>query len=100
MSDNNFIGNTSTIIKWLSMMLAGAVIGTLAAHGLNLNVDQTTLSEVIAAFLFLVLGYIDARFPNTFGFLNNNKPQVGSTETENDIPEIDPASEYGEDDIA
>ncbi len=81
----NYIGNLSTIIKWFSMMIAGSVIGTLTAHGLNLNVDATTLSEVIGAFILLIIGYIDARFPNTFNFLglgNNNVNDPVATESQ------------------
>ena len=84
----NYIGNLSTIIKWFSMMIAGSVIGTLAAHGLNLNVDATTLSEVIGAFILLIIGYIDARFPNTFNFLglrnNVNDPVATESQILND----------------
>lgn len=67
------------------MMIAGSVIGTLTAHGLNLNVDATTLSEVIGAFILLIIGYIDARFPNTFNFLglgNNNVNDPVATESQ------------------
>ena len=70
------------------MMIAGSVIGTLAAHGLNLNVDATTLSEVIGAFILLIIGYIDARFPNTFNFLglrnNVNDPVTTESQILND----------------
>lgn len=72
----NYTGNISTIVKWISMIIAGNVIGALAAQGLHLNVDATTLSEVIGAFIFLVIGYIDAKYPNTFKFLDNAEPPV------------------------
>lgn len=68
---DNIKGNLSTIIKWISMIIAGWAIGTLTAHGLNLPVDSTTLSQVISAFIFLGIGYIDAKYPNTFKFLHN-----------------------------
>ena len=72
----NYTGNISTIVKIVSMMIAGNVIGALAAQGLNLNVDATTLSEVIGAFIFLGIGYIDAKYPNTFKILGNAKTPV------------------------
>ena len=72
----NYTGNISTIVKWISMIIAGQVIGALAAQGLNLNVNATTLSEVIGAFIFLIIGYIDAKYPNTFKILGNAKPPV------------------------
>ena len=68
---SNYIGNISTIVKAVSMMIAGWFIGYVAAHGFNFGVDAATLSQVISAFIFLILAYIDAKFPNTFGFLGN-----------------------------
>ena len=82
MTNNEFFttGNITTIIKWISMTLAGWLIGTLTAQGLNLPVDTTVLSQVIAAIIFLILGYIDAKYPNTFKFLGNQKLEVDPTE--------------------
>ena len=69
--DNNYTGNISTIVKWISMLIAGWAIGTLAAHNLNLGVDAVTLSQIISAVIFLGIGYVDAKYPNTFKFLDN-----------------------------
>jgi len=70
------IGNISTIVKWISMMVAGWFIGLLASNGLNFGVDAETLSAVIGAFIFLIIGYIDAKYPNTFKFLDNGQETV------------------------
>ena len=73
------------------MTIAGWLITTLAANGLNLTVDTSTLAEVIGAIIGLGFGYMDAKYPNTFKWLGN----------EDEIPDIDPASEYektGDDD--
>ena len=83
MNETNTIGNTTTIIKWISMTFAGYIVGTLAAHNMNLNIDATMLAEVIGAFLFLIISYLDAKYPNTFKFLNNNN--VESQEDEDGI---------------
>jgi len=72
----NYTGNISTLVKIVSMMIAGNVIGALAAQGLNLNVDAKVLSEVIGSFLFLIIGYIDAKNPNTFKIFGNAKVPV------------------------
>ena len=77
----NYIGNLSTIVKEISMLIAGWAIGTLAAHGLELGVDAATLAQVIGAFIFLIIGYIDAKFPNTFKVLGNATEPVASEET-------------------
>lgn len=66
----NYIGNISTIIKTISMILAGWVIGTLAANGLDLGVDEETLSQIIGSIIFFILAYIDAKFHNTITFQN------------------------------
>ena len=74
----NYIGNISTIVKEISMLIAGWSIGLLAAYGLNLGVDASTLAEVIGAFIFLIIGYIDAKNPNTFKFLGNDSTPVAA----------------------
>jgi len=74
------IGNITTIVKWISMTLAGYLIGIITAHGLKLGVDAQTLSEVIGAFIFLALGYLDAKYPNTFKFLGNAQLPLDPTE--------------------
>ena len=70
---SNHIGNLSTIIKFVSMTLAGYLVGLLAAHNLDLGVDTATLSQLIGTLLFFILAYIDAKYPNTFSFLGNQE---------------------------
>lgn len=54
------------------MTIAGYIIGALAAQGLDLNIDVTILAQVIGAILFLILGYLDSKYPNTFKFLHED----------------------------
>jgi uncharacterized membrane protein YeaQ/YmgE (transglycosylase-associated protein family) len=68
---DNKIGNISTIIKIISMTIAGWIISTLAAQGYNLGVDAVTLASVIGAIIGLALAYIDAKYPNTLSFFDN-----------------------------
>ena len=75
------------------MTLAGYCIGALAAQGLDLGIDATILSQVIAAIIFLILGYIDAKYPNTFKWLGNAKEAIDPTE-----PVLNDEYEYGEND--
>ena len=93
MSNNNYIGNISTIIKIVSMTVAGWIISTLAAQGYNLGVDAVTLASVIGAFIGLILSYIDAKYPNTFSFLGNASIPIDATE-----PVLNDEYEYDEDD--
>ena len=83
MTDNNLKGNLTTVIKLISMPIAGYAIGLFISYGINIPVDQATLAEIIAAILFLGVGFMDAKFPNTFNWLDNNK-----------IVDVDPAAEY------
>lgn len=68
---DNLIGNGSTVIKIISMAIAGWFIGILVSNGLDLGIDAAQLSEVIFFIIGLILAYIDAKYPNTFGFLGN-----------------------------
>lgn len=53
------------------MMIAGWFLGYAAAHGLNLPIDATQLTEILFVILCFIAAYIDAKFPNTFSFLGN-----------------------------
>lgn len=66
------IGNITTIIKTISMIIAGWAIGTAAAHNLDLGIDAATLSQVITAIIFFILAYFDAKYPNTLKIFKNN----------------------------
>jgi len=79
----NEIGNISTIVKFVSMTLAGYLIGALAAQGLDLPFDAEVLSQLISTLLFFGLAYIDAKYPNTFAWLDN-APSF-EVETEEDL---------------
>ena len=79
MTENNYIGNISTIIKFISMSIAGYVIGYATSIGLDLPIDAATLSQVIGTIIFFILAYIDAKHPNTFSFLgNDNMVDIGT----------------------
>ena len=71
MDDNNYVGNITTIVKLISMPLAGWVIAWALSKGFNLPISQQELSEIIGMIIFFVIGYIDARNPNTLKWLGN-----------------------------
>ena len=71
MSQNNIIGNISTIVKTLCMIFAGYALGYFVSIGLNLPISQEQLAEIIFTVLLFIAAYIDAKFPNTFDFLGN-----------------------------
>lgn len=71
MDDDNYVGNITTIVKLISMPLAGWVIAWALSKGFNLPISQQELSEIIGMIIFFVIGYIDARNPNTSKWLGN-----------------------------
>ena len=71
--ETNYIGNTSTIIKFISSTIAGYSVAYFVSKGINLPIDSATLAEWIGIIIGLIIAYIDAKYPNTFGFLGNNK---------------------------
>lgn len=70
--NTNFIGNLSTILKTLCMMIAGYAIGYAVSIGLDLPIDATQLSEILFTILCTIGAYIDAKNPNSFKWLHND----------------------------
>lgn len=83
MNDNNYIGNISTIVKTILMMVAGWAIGYFASKGFNLPISESELAELLFMLLTLAVAYIDAKNPNTFAFLKNSP--ITKIETEEDL---------------
>lgn len=71
MTEKNYIGNISTIVKFVAMTVAGYIIGVAASKGLNLPIDAATLSQLISTVIFFIIAYIDAKYPNSFDWLGN-----------------------------
>ena len=81
MTDNNYIGNITTIGKIIAMIIGGWAIGFCVSYGINLPVDQQTLSELIFAIFLLIWGILDAKFPNSLRWFGNAKnPTIESNE--------------------
>ena len=79
--NEELIGNLTTIIKTISVMFAGYALAYFVSIGLNLPITQEQLSEVIMTIIFFLIAYIDAKYPNTFKFLGNDKPVTNYEET-------------------
>ena len=71
MTEKNYIGNISTIVKTIFMMIAGYAIGYFISIGLNLPISQEQLAEIMWTIFAFIIAYIDAKFPNSFPFLGN-----------------------------
>ena len=68
---DNIIGNVSTIIKTLCMMIAGYALGYFLSIGLQLPISQEQLAEILFTIILFIAAYIDAKYPNSFAFLGN-----------------------------
>lgn len=77
---DNVIGNITTIGKIVAMAIAGWFIGLCVAYGIQLPVDQQTLSELIFTVILLVWAYLDAKYPNSLGIFGNQKPIIDNVE--------------------
>lgn len=67
----NITGNLTTLIKYVCMVIAGWAIGIAVSHGLNLPITEAQLSEILFMIIMFIFGYLDSKYPNTFGFLGN-----------------------------
>lgn len=64
MSENNYLGNGSTIVKYFLVIVATRTLAIAAAHGVNLPITETQLAEILGIILGFVIATIDAKFPN------------------------------------
>lgn len=71
MTDNNYIGNSTTIGKFILIPIATWVLSLAASRGLNLGIDAETLAQILGVLAGLAYSYVDAKYPNTFNWLDN-----------------------------
>lgn len=63
-TNNNLIGNISTIVKYVLITVSGYIISASAAQGLNLPLSESQLAELLGIILFFIIAHIDAKYPN------------------------------------
>lgn len=103
------IGNVTTIINTLSLMIGGLIMGLLASYGLHLPMSETGLAGVIGLMISTCFAYVNAKYHCSFfdedadeliintGDLSDAEIQAIQTFIDNlHIDEIDPASMYEE----
>lgn len=61
---NNIIGNGSTIVKYILIMIATKTIALMAAQGYHLPINETQLAEIFGYILGFIIATIDAKYPN------------------------------------
>lgn len=60
------IGNTTTVINTIALMISGAIFGVLASLGLKLPFDMYALASVIGIIIMTGFSYINAKYKNTY----------------------------------
>lgn len=71
MTETNYIGNISTIVKTICLWIAGYAIGYAVSIGFNLPISQEQLAEIFFIIICSIIAYIDAKNPNSFNWLGN-----------------------------
>ena len=78
----NYIGNITTIVKTILLVFAGWCIGYLVSKGINLPISEEELSEIFFMILCFGWAYLDAKHPNSLGFLGNSPVFVVEDESD------------------
>lgn len=60
------IGNVSSILKTIGLIIAGYLITFLASKGINLPIQQEQLATIIGILIGAILSYIDMKYQNSF----------------------------------
>ena len=63
MTDNNLIGNMTTIINWLVLI----ILPYVTTYGIT----DSQLTSLLTAILGITFAIINSKYPNTFAFLGN-----------------------------
>ncbi len=97
-TEKNILGNGSTIVKYILVMIATKTIAVAAAHGYNLPVDAVQLAEILGYILGFLIATIDAKWPNN---IFNNIWELGIAKITEDEPDVNFADTelYPEDNI-
>ena len=65
MTEENFIGNSTTIVNTIIVAIAGIIFGKYGATLLQLGIDQTILIQILSFIVFTAFAYINAKNHNT-----------------------------------
>ena len=84
-TEKNIIGNGSTIVKYILVMIATKTLAVAAAHGYNLPVDATQLAEILGYIIGFIIATIDAKWPNN---IFNNIWELGIAKITEDKPDV------------
>ena len=109
LDNSNILGNGSSIFKTVGLLIAGYIIPIFVSNGVNLNGQETQITQLLGLIIASALSYVDMKYANSFfkrnitidEYIAYGEKHFGmQTVTEEiPIPGIDPVSEYddGED---
>ena len=64
--ETNIIGNSTTIINTIILMLTGIIFGKWGATLLQFGIDQTILTQIITFIIFTAFAYLNAKNHNNY----------------------------------
>lgn len=64
--NNNIIGNGSSIFKVIGLLIAGYLIPIAVSNGVNLNGQETQITQLLGIIIATGLSYIDMKYANSF----------------------------------
>ena len=73
MQENNIIGNSTTILNTLILMIVGIIFGKYGATLLQFGITETILTEIITFIILTIFAYINAKYHNTLFPTTPNK---------------------------
>lgn len=86
MTEENFIGNSTTIVNTIIVAIAGIIFGKYGATLLQFGIDQTILIEILSFIIFTAFAYINAKNHNTyFNKTETVDPTTTPTNTDTEI---------------
>ncbi|MBE6505624.1 MAG: hypothetical protein E7Z73_07800 [Methanobrevibacter millerae] len=65
-SDSNIIGNGSSVFKVIGLLIAGYIVPIVVAQGINLNGQETQITQILGIIIATALSYIDMKYANSF----------------------------------
>ena len=90
MSEDNLLGNSSSIFKTIGLMIAGYLIPLAVANGVNFHGQETQITQCLGVIIGLGLSYIDMKYANSYfkknitlqDYINYGEKHFGLTQSE------------------
>lgn len=65
-SDSNIIGNGSSVFKVIGLLIAGYIVPIVVGQGINLNGQETQITQLLGIIIAAALAYVDMKYTNSF----------------------------------